>query len=140
LRPKGSARSRRAVAEHKRDVQVEVEVSQAQAGELGPAGASVKQEHDDRDVAAGLEGLASKSGQQAPQAVFGDHRDGLLGDDRRLHARHRVGGDLVFLLEPAVQDAEHLVAGGDRPGGSTGEQLSQERLEVAAGGVEEGRP
>jgi hypothetical protein len=50
------------------------------------------------------------------------------------HLGHRVGG-VLFLLQPAVQDAQDLVAGCRCRGGAAGEQVSEEVLKVGAGGV-----
>jgi hypothetical protein len=100
-----------ALAQHQQHVQVEVHVRKPEAGELAAAGAGVQQQRDDGGISAGLEALAGASRQQPAQAVLGHDRDGLLGHDRRLHPRHRVGLDLLLFLQPAVQDAQDLVAG-----------------------------
>ena len=59
---------------------------------------------------------------------------GCSGRMRRAHLRHRVG-DVLFLLQPAVQHAQDLVAGCRRGGGAAGEQVGEEVLKVGAGGV-----
>jgi hypothetical protein len=92
-----------ALAEHQDHVQVQIEVGQAQADQLGPAGAGVEQEHHDGGIAATLEVLARAGGQQPTQAVLGDDRDGLLGHDGRAHLRHWTGGDLFFSSSQAYR-------------------------------------
>ena len=42
-------------------------------------------------------------------------------------------GELLFLLQPAVQDAQHLVAGGGRAGAAAAQDIGQEVLEVGLG-------
>jgi hypothetical protein len=100
------------LAQNQEYVQLQVDVGQLQAGQLGPARASVEQEHEQGGVAAVLEALPGAGREQPPQAVVWDNRDGLLGDDRWSQLGHRVGGDLLLFLQPAVQDLEHLVVGG----------------------------
>ena len=56
----------------------------------------------------------------------------LLRNDRRLHPRHRVGVDLLF-LKPAVQDAQDLVAGGRRRRRPPPQQIAQKRLPCRRG-------
>ena len=104
------------------------------AHQLVPAGAGVEQQHDECGVPAGLEALAFACLEQAAQAVWGDHRYGLLGLDRGAHLGHRVG-DVLFLFQPAVQHAQDLVAGCRRGGGAAGRPVSEELLKVGAGGV-----
>jgi hypothetical protein len=70
--------------------------------------------------------------------VVGDDQDRLVRDDGRLHAHHGVVADLLFFLEPAVEDAQHLVVGGGGAGGAVGEELAEEGFQVGAGGVGEG--
>jgi hypothetical protein len=83
----------------------------------------------------GLEVLAGAGGQQPPQAIVRDDRDGPLGHDGRAHSRHGAGGDLLFFLRPAVQHAQAPVAGGNGLRCSALEQLAQEGLQVLAAGV-----
>jgi hypothetical protein len=73
-----------------------------------------------------------------------DDQDRLVGDDGRLHVHHGVVVDLVFFLEPAVEDAQHLVedaqhlvVGGCGTGRAVGEELAEDGLQVGAGGVGE---
>jgi hypothetical protein len=60
---------------------------------------------------------------------------GLVGHHRRLHARHRVDRDLFLILQPAVQGLQLLIAGGCRRRRPAAEQVSDERLQVRAGGL-----
>ena len=124
-----------ALAEHDGHVKVQVEVAELKVGQLATTGAGVEQEHDDGGVPAGLEVLASAGGQQPPEAVLGDDRDGLVRDDRWLHSGHGAGGDLLFLLQPSVQDPQSPVAGGDSLRCPALEQLAEERLQVLAASV-----
>ena len=101
---------------------------------ISPAGAGVEQEHDEGGVPAGLEALAVACLEQPAQAVWGDHRDRLFGDERGAHLGHRVGG-VLFFLQPVVQHAQDLVAGRRGRGGAAGEQVSEEVLKVGAGGI-----
>jgi hypothetical protein len=66
---------------------------------------------DQGGVAVGLEALTGACGEEPPQRILGHDRDGLVGHHRRLHARHRVDRDLLFVLQPPVQRLELLVAG-----------------------------
>jgi hypothetical protein len=91
-----------ALAEHEQHVQVEVHVADLETYQLGAARSHVDQQQDQGSVGALLECLAGAGRQQPPQAILWHHRDGLLRHDGRLHPHHRVGGDLVLLLEPAV--------------------------------------
>jgi hypothetical protein len=100
-----------ALAKHQQHVQVEVEVGHPGTHQLGAAGSHVDQQQDQRGVAAVLEALALTGGQQSAQAVLGDDRDGLLGDDRRAQPGHRASVDLAFFFKPGVQEAQHLVVG-----------------------------
>jgi hypothetical protein len=125
-----------ALAEHERHVQVQVEVGELEVSKLAAAGAGVEQEHHDGGIPAGLEVLAGAGRQQPPQIVLGHDWDGLLGHDRRPHPRHRAGGDLLFLLQPAVQHTQTPVASGDGLRRPALEQLAQERLQVLAAGVQ----
>jgi hypothetical protein len=64
---------------------------------------------------------------------------GTIGTDCSWHdgpldLGHRVGRDLLFLGQPAIQDLEDLVVGGGGAGLAAGEQVAQERLQVAARG------
>jgi hypothetical protein len=77
---------------------------------------------------------AGADGQQPPQAVGRHDRDGSLRDDRRLHARHRVG-EFLFLLQPAVQHAQDLVAGGGGVGAAAAQDVAEEVLQVCLGGL-----
>jgi hypothetical protein len=135
-----------ALAEDQGDVQVEVKVGEPQASDLAAAGAGVQEEGDQRGVPAALEALAGTCGQQPPQGVLGQDRDGLVGHHRRLHTRHGVDRDLLFILQPTVQRLELLIAGRGGRGRPAGQQLGDERLQVGAGrrlelapaGLEEG--
>jgi hypothetical protein len=98
-----------------------------------PAGAGVEQQHDECGIPAGLETLALARLEQPAQAVWGDHRHGLLGLYRgRIFA---IGLGTSFLFQPAVQHAQDLVAGRRRRRGAAGEQVSEELLKVGAGGI-----
>jgi hypothetical protein len=50
---------------------------------------------------------------------------------------HRVGQDLLFLLQPAVQHPQPVVAGGDGLRRPAPEQVPKERLQVLAAGIKE---
>src|SRR5215211_7009530 len=109
-----------ALAGHDHHVVLEVEVTQAHAGDLGQAAAGVQQQQDQGAVAAGLEVPPGTGRQQPAQQVLGEHRGGLLGHSWRLHLGHRVGGDLAFLLQPGIEDPQGAVAvgrGGGLPAG-----------------------
>ena len=134
LVPVGQGAFAAALAQHQQHVQVLVEVAEGAAHQLVPAGAGVEQQHDERGVPAGLEALALACLEQPAQAVWGNHRHRLLGLERRAHLGHRVG-DVLFLLQPAVQHAQDLVAGRRGRGGAAGEQVGEEVLKVGAGGV-----
>jgi hypothetical protein len=82
-----------------------------------------------------LEAPAGAGGQQPAKAVLGYDRDRLLGDDWRAHPSHRVDRDLVFLLQPPVQNAQHLVAGSCRGSGPAAEQVAEEGLQVGSTGA-----
>jgi hypothetical protein len=97
----------------------------------------VQQQHDDGCVAAGIEVLAGARLQQPPQRVVRDDQDRLVRHDGWLHAHHGVLVDLFFFLEPAVEDAQHLVVGGGGASRAVGEELAEEGLQVGAGGVGE---
>jgi hypothetical protein len=58
----------------------------------------------------------------------------LFRDDGRFHLGHRAW-DVFFLLEPPVEDSEHLVAGCGRAGRAASEQVGEEVLEIGFGGV-----
>jgi hypothetical protein len=73
----------------------------------------------------------------AAAASSGMTRTGLSGTMGGF-MRHGVVVDLLFFLEPAVEDAQHLVVGGGGAGGAVGEELAEEGLQVGAGGVGEG--
>jgi hypothetical protein len=64
-----------------------------------------------------------------------DNRDGLLGDDRWSQLGHRVGGDLLLFLQPAVQNLEHLVVGGGGASRPPGEQVAEEGFQVGPAGT-----
>jgi hypothetical protein len=64
--PERQGASPPALAKDERDVQVEVEVDDPEAGDLAAAGAGVQQEGDQGGIAAGLEALAAAGGQQPP--------------------------------------------------------------------------
>jgi hypothetical protein len=97
-----------ALAEHQHDVQVEGKIGHPEAGLPAASGTDVEHGHD---------------------------RDGLVGHDGWLQARHRVDGDLFLVLQPAVQRLELLVAGGGSRRQPTAEQVGDECLEVGAGGL-----
>jgi hypothetical protein len=116
-------------------VQVQVEVIQGEPGHLGAAGAGIQQQHQQRGIATGLEAAAGADREQALEGISGHDRDGLVGHDRRAQLRHRVGGDLLLLDQPGVQQLEHLVVGRRGAGGAaTGKHVGHERLQVRAGG------
>jgi hypothetical protein len=97
-------------------------------------GAGVEQQHDERGVPAGVEALAVACLEQPAQPIWSNHRHRLLGDERGAHLGRRVGG-VLFLVQPAVQHAQDLVAGRRRGGGAAEEQVGEEVLKVGAGGV-----
>jgi hypothetical protein len=127
-----------ALAQHQQHVQVQIHVGELEVDQLGPAGAGVDQQHDHGGVPAGLEALAGAGGQEPAQAVVGDHRDRLVGHDRRAHLGHRAGRELVFVLEPLVEQLQDLVVGGGGGGGPSGEQVAQVGFQVGPAGLGEG--
>jgi hypothetical protein len=113
-------------------------VGELEVDQLGPAGAGVEQQHDHGGVPAGLEALAGAGGQESAQPVVGDHRYRLVGHHRRPHLGHWAGRELIFVLEPLVEQLEHLVVGGGGGGGPAGEQVAQVGLQVGPAGLGEG--
>jgi hypothetical protein len=123
-----------ALAVDREDIQLQADVGRLDPDHLGPAGAGVEQQHEQGGVASALEGTAGAGGEEPLEGLLGDDRDRLLGNDGLFDLGHRVGRDLLFLGQPAIQDLEDLVVGGGGAGLPAGEQVAQERLEIGPGG------
>jgi hypothetical protein len=103
-----------ALAHHDRRL-VEVDVLDAQSGELATAHPAVEEEPDHRVVAAVLEAGPGTGVEQLPQLGFPQHRWGSLGHVGRPHRRHRTAIDLALGREPLeelLERAEALRQGG----------------------------
>ena len=122
-------------AEHPCDLVIEVEVADTNADHLGSTGARVDHQHDDRRVPSAGEAGAGTCGEEAAQLVVRHDRHGALRRGRRLHARHRVSSDLVFLDQPTVEHAQGTIAVESRPGGPALKQGGKELLEVLSPGL-----
>src|SRR6266536_4060664 len=81
---KGQSALTAALTEDQEDVEVKVDIVKGEADHLGAAGAGVQQQHDERGVAAPLDGVAGADAKQPLEAVLGHDRDGLVGHNRRL--------------------------------------------------------
>jgi hypothetical protein len=121
-----------AVAEHKRDLEVEVEIGEAHAGNLSAARAHVDQKQDQGRVAASLEVPAGAGLQQPAEGILAHQRNGLIWHGGRAHLRHGTKRDLSLGLQPAVEHAQAPVAVGGRGGLPAGELVGDERLDVLA--------
>jgi transposase len=121
-----------ALTEHERDLEVEVEIGKAHAGNLGAARAHVDQQQDEGGVAASLEVAASAGLQEPAKGVLAHQRNGLIGHGGRSHLGHRASGDLAFGLQPAIEHPQAPVAVGGRGGLPAGKLVGDERLHVLA--------
>ena len=85
------------------DVVLEVEICHGQAGDLGQPSAGVQKQPHDRRVPAIDVGVALGSREEGAELDLGEDRDGLLGDDGRLHAFHGGPVDLLLVELPFHQ-------------------------------------
>ena len=122
-----------ALAQHQRHLVVEVDVLQAQPGQLGAAHAGVDEQPEDGAVAAVLERGPGAGVEQPPQLLLAQDRWGSLRHLGRAHGRHRAALDLALVgqpLEELLERAEALRQRG-RPHAGLG-AVDEEGLDVLA--------
>jgi hypothetical protein len=93
-----------ALAEHVRDIQVEVDVVDGEPGHLGQAHSRVDEEANDREVASVVERRSLARAEDLRDVGVGEHRHRHVGHVRRLHPCHGSDGDLAVPLVAPRQD------------------------------------
>jgi hypothetical protein len=99
------------------------------------ASTGVDEEPDQGHVTAIDQAPAFTVAEQREQLLVGEDRHGCFGHDRRVHARHRVGVDLVLVEEPPEPLLQGSVGDGDGGGFAAVGAGDDERLDVLAGDI-----